>query len=339
MPYGFSNKVGFCFLDIGKGDPNYNPAPTYNPDGTIKYPADSPDNFKYAGLVAPRRFFHDSVLQPTQPCLNNLDGTPAHPWGVTDKVDMGISAGWRDVYEATLPFQYVDVSDATPGWYWIRSEVDPNNLLREAAGKETNAAAFSTKASVVPGYIAKPVNAGQISGVKEATSKITLSSTKFRQPGRPAHHRSGPVQDHRAARARDARGPRPALPTRTAGSPPATSSTRRPAPTTAATPSSTPPVRPAASSRAAPQAHRSRCRWAAVTGCTTVGINGAPGWVYTGAAVQLGALIVPSGDVTWRAGDTVGGHPGVGTISATGLYRAPATVPDGRQGADHRDER
>ena len=147
MRTAFSNKVGFCFLDIGRGDPTYNPLPTPT------HPADSPNNFKYTGLVAPRTFYHDATLHPAQPCLNQLDGTPAHPWGVTDKVDMGISAGWRDVYEFTLPFQWVDVSDATPGYYWIKSEVDPDNLLREAAGNETNAAAFSTKASVVPGYI------------------------------------------------------------------------------------------------------------------------------------------------------------------------------------------
>ena len=327
VPYGFSNKVGFCFLDIGKGDPNYNPAPTYNPDGTIKYPADSPDNFKYAGLVAPRRFFHDSVLQPTQPCLNNLDGTPAHPWGVTDKVDMGISAGWRDVYEATLPFQYVDVSDATPGWYWIKSEVDPNNLLREAAGKETNAAAFSTKASVVPGYIAKPVNAGQISGVKESTSKITLSSTKFANPADPA---IGAVQ-YRITEQPEHGTLRPA--TGTADSNGWFSASDVIYTKTGAYNGGD--TFKYAARQAGSQFPRSPAS-ASVTmqvgngdGLTTVGINGAPGWVYTGAAVQLGALIVPSGDVTWRAGDTIGGHPGVGTISATGLYRAPATVPDG----------
>src|SRR5215213_1845346 len=162
---GFSNKVGFCFLDIGHGDPNYNPA------------VDSPDHFKYAGTVAPRTFFHDDATHPVQPCLSGLDGSPEHPWAITDKVDMGISTGWRDIYQQSLPFQYVDVSDVPPGSYWIKSEVDPDGLIKES--NEANADAFSASASLVPGYVAKAVNAGQISGVKASTSTITLQSTAF----------------------------------------------------------------------------------------------------------------------------------------------------------------
>ncbi|MBN1530605.1 MAG: hypothetical protein JW895_16195 [Thermoleophilaceae bacterium] len=312
---GFSNKVGFCFLDIGHGDPNYVAG------------VDHPNHFKYAGLVAPRTFFHDAVTHPAEPCLTEKDGTAAHPWDVTDKVDMGISAGWRDVYEYTLPFQYVDVSDVTPGWYWIKSEVDPDNLLREAAGKETNAAAFSTKPSVVPGYIAKPVNAGQISGVKPTTSKITLSSTKFANPADPA---IGAVQykiteqpEHGTLKpitgSADSNGWFSAADViYTKNGSYNGSDTFKYAARQAG---SQFPLNPTSASVTMQVGNG--------TGDTTVGINGSPAWVYTGAAVQLSASVVPSGDVTWRVADTIGGHPGVGTISTAGLYRAPATVPDG----------
>ena len=320
VPYGFSNKVGFCFLDIGHGDPTYNPLPA------PPHPADSPNNFKYAGLVAPRAFYHDATLHPAQPCLNQLDGTSAHPWGVTDKVDMGISAGWRDVYEFTLPFQYVDVSDAVPGYYWIKSEVDPNNLLREMPGKETNAAAFSTKASVVPGYIAKPVNAGQISGVKESTSKITLSSTKYWNPTEPI----GAVQ-YKITEQPEHGTVKPATGTADSNGWFSASDVIY---TKTGSYNGGDTFKYAAR-QAGSQFPRSPASQSVTmqvgngNGDTTVGINGFPAWVYTGTPVQLGATVVPSGDVTWRVADTIGGHPGVGTISAAGLYRAPATVPDG----------
>jgi hypothetical protein len=310
---GFSNKVGFCFLDIGHGDPNYVAG------------VDHPNHFKYTGTVAPRTFFHDAVTHPAEPCLTEKDGTSAHPWDPTDKVDMGISAGWRDVYEYTLPFQYVDVSDVAPGYYWVKSEVDPDNLLRESA--ETNAASFVTKASVVPGYIAKPVNAGQISGTKPSTSTITLSSTKYANAADPA---IGAVQykiteqpEHGTLKpvtgAADSNGWFSAgqVVYTKSGSYNGSDTFKYAARQTG----SQFPLNPASASVTMQVGNGN--------GDTTVGINGSPAWVYTGAAVQLSASVVPSGDVTWRAGDTIGGHPGVGTISTGGLYRAPATVPDG----------
>ena len=40
----------------------------------------------------------------------------------------GISAGWRDLYERQLAFQWVDVSDVLPGEYRLRAEADPEHL-------------------------------------------------------------------------------------------------------------------------------------------------------------------------------------------------------------------
>ena len=65
-------------------------------------------------------------------------------------------------------------------------------------------------------------------------------------------------------------------------------------------------------------------------GHTTVGINGAPAWVYTGAGRPARRVVVPerrrdlAGRTTRSADTRVSARS-----SATGLYRAPATVPDG----------
>lgn len=68
-------------------------------------------------------------------------------------VTMGISSGWRDVYGRSLAYQWVDVSDVAPGSYWLSSEVDPDGVVIES--QETNARAFASTASIVPGYRAR----------------------------------------------------------------------------------------------------------------------------------------------------------------------------------------
>jgi hypothetical protein len=48
----------------------------------------------------------------------------------------GISPGWADVYDSSLPEQWIDVTGLAPGIYWLEVEVDPEGLLVE--GDETN---------------------------------------------------------------------------------------------------------------------------------------------------------------------------------------------------------
>jgi hypothetical protein len=91
----------------------------------------------------------------------------------------GVSAGWRDLYDRTLAFQWVDVSDVSPGNYWVRADIDPDDIVREI--NEVNPGAyFGTTATVpwtIPGYAANPVAAGTISANGPTT--IPLSTTSF----------------------------------------------------------------------------------------------------------------------------------------------------------------
>ncbi len=87
---------------------------------------------------------------------------------------MGVSPGWRDVYDRGLAFQWIDVSDVQPGIYWLRSEIDPDGFVRETT--ETNSAPFGAEASVIPGYVAQPVSQELTAG-RPAT--VTLRANGF----------------------------------------------------------------------------------------------------------------------------------------------------------------
>jgi hypothetical protein len=87
---------------------------------------------------------------------------------------MGVSAGWRDSYPASTAFQWVDATEVQPGRYWLRAEVDPQNYVREA--DEVNTPAFAEATSTIPGYRAKPVNAGVVSGSSPTTLSLATDS-------------------------------------------------------------------------------------------------------------------------------------------------------------------
>lgn len=63
-------------------------------------------------------------------CL--LDG----PDGTRALQVVGISAGWRDVYPADLPDQFVEITGVPDGRYVLELELDPNDVFVEA--DETN---------------------------------------------------------------------------------------------------------------------------------------------------------------------------------------------------------
>ena len=234
-------------------------------------------------------------------------------------VHMGVSAGWRDIYSYLLAFQWIDISDVAPGHYWLRADADPDGVVAET--NEVNAAAYAAEASTVNGHLAKPVAAGHIPLL--GTTAVTLAATTFDdlQSGSPGPRQfrivtppaggtldqppgtwfSGPQvhytpnlgfsgADSFTVAARDASSPFPRNP-----------------PSAAVT----------LTVGGAPD-----------PGGGVIGISGAPQSVYTSSQTQLRASGpgIEQG-VTWRVDGIDGGSSGAGTISAGGLYRAPASPP------------
>ncbi|MEM7094143.1 MAG: lysyl oxidase family protein [Actinomycetota bacterium] len=64
---------------------------------------------------------------------------------------MGISPGWRDIYDATTTLQWVDVSELAPGRYWIGAITDPNGEIVES-DEDNNDLIFSSRPAIVPGW-------------------------------------------------------------------------------------------------------------------------------------------------------------------------------------------
>jgi hypothetical protein len=48
----------------------------------------------------------------------------------------GITPGWSDLYNFSLPGQWIDITDVPPGVYWLEASVDPDDRVLE--GDETN---------------------------------------------------------------------------------------------------------------------------------------------------------------------------------------------------------
>ncbi|HEX8743781.1 MAG TPA: lysyl oxidase family protein [Thermoleophilaceae bacterium] len=224
-------------------------------------------------------------------------------------VYMGISAGWRDVYDNWLAFQWVDVSDVTPGRYWVHAEVDPGNVVRES--DETNAVGVSEMAPTVPGYVAQPVTRQGLEAGSPATLMLRAviwgdpGDQQFRIESPPAHGKlsvaagewfTGPNvtytpdagyagTDSFSFSSRDSSSPFPLNP------------------------------RVATATLGVERA------------AEAVAVSGAPAQVYTGTSVQLAATV----PVTWSVNGVAGGSAALGTISPAGLYSAPASPPPGGQ--------
>ena len=76
-------------------------------------------------------------------CLLDIDhfnpGLPGSPPGGRYEScgqTQGVSVGWADVYDQSLPDQWIDVTDVTDGTYWLEVVSDPDNRLTES--DETN---------------------------------------------------------------------------------------------------------------------------------------------------------------------------------------------------------
>ena len=146
-----ASKVGFCLLD------------SENVDQLVGY-----------------RSFPQSY---SRHCNAHLSAAPS--------AEMGLSPGWRDIYEYYLKLQWVDISNVSPGTYRVAAEMDPDNLIIEQ--NEVNARAFSAPVAI-PGFLAsggrrRTVKASGRSTVRLKTRAVgrQSGSPDFRIMRRPKH--------------------------------------------------------------------------------------------------------------------------------------------------------
>ncbi|HEX8158621.1 MAG TPA: lysyl oxidase family protein [Solirubrobacteraceae bacterium] len=236
------------------------------------------------------------------------------------RVWMGVSPGWRDIYSYVLAFQWIDISEVAPGRYWLYAEPDPDRVIAET--NEVNAGAYDAEASVVNGYLANPVQAGEVAALG---TTITLSATKFDD----VHLGSTGSLEFQIV------------------TPPAGGTLDQPTGTwfSASQVRYTPKLGFAGAdsftfaARDASSAFPRNPRSAAVSltvqsarvtpsSVGVLGIWGAPQSVYTSSKTQLHA-VGPGVEqsVAWSVDGVAGGSASAGTISAAGLYQAPASPP------------
>jgi hypothetical protein len=251
-------------------------------------------------------------------------GQPTRP-----EIVMGVSPGWRDIYNARLPFQWVDISDTAPGAYWLRADADPDGVVQES--DEVNVPAFATAPSIVNGYLAQPVDVGTVPGGR--STPIDLRALRYDDgypggPGAaqysivsgpssgsldrpagawfsgsrvnytPAPGQSGPVSFTFAVRDSTSafpRSPRTAGVTLNVAGPPAATSA--------------PTLQPAPAALA---------------------ISGAPAKVATSSVTRLTATgPAAKTGVTWSVNGAAGGSAKLGRISRDGVFKAPKAPPSG----------
>jgi hypothetical protein len=56
---------------------------------------------------------------------------PSGQFHTCNSTVQGLSVGWVDIYDKTLPGQNIDITDLPDGIYWLESEVDPQNHVLE----------------------------------------------------------------------------------------------------------------------------------------------------------------------------------------------------------------
>jgi hypothetical protein len=239
-----------------------------------------------------------------------------------DSVFMGVSPGWRDVYSSDLAFQWVDITDVSPGHYWLRAEADPGGVIAET--NEVNPPAYGSEVSIVNGHRADPVAVGTVPAL--GSTPITLRATRFDDvhSGSPGPREFQIVTPPAGGTLDRATGtwfsgeqvrytPKPGFSgadSFTVAARDASSPFPRTPPSAAVTltvpGAAGPPVGPSGG---------------------VLGISGAPRSVYTSSTTRLRAT--GPGVAQGVAWSVSAGGSAAGKISATGVYKAPAKVPRG----------
>ena len=266
-------KVGFCLGDIQHSDSFGPSARVYGAAGT------------------------DSFCRQNQPNTTSLLE--------------GVSSGWRDVYDRSLALQWVVVSDVLPGSYYLREDVDPDQLVHE--NDEANAPAWTTSTVTIPGYLAKPL--APAAGAYGSAQHVTLAATTFGSPGTVRFRvLTAPAHGTLDVRSGDDLTDPDVTYTPAPGYSGADSFTYEALDSTSRYPLH-PQVATVALSVGAPAS-------------PSVVIDTGPSSVQLGNGAQFHASVSNDlGGVTWSVDGVDGGGAGAGTITPSGFYTAPPRLP------------
>lgn len=255
-------------------------------------------------------------IDPQGPSRRVYGGTRDHHFCEQDNpsalsVFQGISAGWRDEYPNDLAFQWVDVSSVQPGSYWLRSDVDPDEVVVESA--EVNAAAWAGATTTIPGYLARAVDGGDFASGQAGT--VTLAAQQFGSPGAVRYRiESGPAHG--------------SLTIATGASSSSPNLVYSPQAGYQGSDSFTYSARSADSAFPRFPATATVSLRVAASLAPTLQLSGAPESMVAGTSVQLQATVTNDGPgVIWSVDGIAGGNATRGTVTPEGLYRAPAQPP------------
>lgn len=102
-------------------------------------------------------FFDQVALSPRTPGASTIPRIPKDTCSGRDRVllEMGLSPGWSDPYQWTLPDQRLDVTGLEDGVYRLWATADPDNWFREADERNNETwVDFRLRTSVDPPTVA-----------------------------------------------------------------------------------------------------------------------------------------------------------------------------------------
>ncbi|MDH3227884.1 MAG: lysyl oxidase family protein [Thermoleophilia bacterium] len=233
-------------------------------------------------------------------------------------LQMGVSPGWRDVYDWTVDHQWVDISETAPGQYYVAAEADPEDRVLES-NESNNGIAFTPEPVTVPGYVAAPVGplgtpAGQAIGVELGASAFShpiggIGARAFRVTTPPANGTLNVTVGQLFTN--------PVV-------------TYVPNPGFSGVDTFEYEARDLTSAYPLNSQRASAVINVGAIPSITVVISGAPASLVVGTSAKLTATVTNgSGGVNWSVNGRVGGNAKVGTIGSGGLYKAPKSIPAG----------
>jgi len=247
----------------------------------------------------------------------------------------GVSEGYRDIYDSSLDAQWVDVSNVSPGDYYLAARMDPEGYIKEK--DENNGYTFSVAPVRVPGYRADAATAA--TGFRVAKT-FALASTAF-APTTPIGSGGAPSGYAGLGTVRYRVETLPVSGTLRNGTAAVTAGTTLPAGVNQLnyTPGNNFSGQDSFVFSAVNYVNGAPTKYplqpAKATATINVGgsgivvnVSGIPGQMVVGTQAQFTGSAT-SGGITWAVDGVAGGNATVGTVTATGLYTAPASVPAG----------